>query len=1050
MADDFKDVVDEIKKTNKAVDKLAKATDPKGASAAEDKRDEANAAARSEGYLKTIAGAVGGGGPGKSGPEDEKSGGMLTGIAGALGRMGKGIGKGIGGFVKGIGSAASGAGQFAFVMGAVGAGIAAFVAALGAGAWAVAKMMPTIADGLKSFDGINGNNLGQVGKGMGHLGVGLASMGAGGAIAGVGNLVGSIADGIGGLFGAKSGQEQLMEKLKKFSEVKLNVKNIKDNSEAMVAYGIAMTAGGAGTAMEAVGKFAAGTLGKIGEMFGAVPVLDALKDFAAVKIDKAMVKNNAEAMAEYTKAMALGAAAKGMEALSSLGGFVTSAADGLSKLMGGDSTIDSLLIGMQKMSSASGIDKKKIQDVSDALVSYTGAMALGAGAHTATALGSIGNLVTSAADGLSKLIGGKSTLGSMLSGMKEMSSASGIDKQKIEDVANALISYTAAMAEGAKGTWFGALGSVGNLVTGAVDGLTKLMGGEGQLDSMLTNLKKVSAAEGIDGTKITMVAKALIDYTAAMAEGSKGSWFGAIGSVGSLVTGAVDGLTSFITGGKKKSSLDTMLESLKKISAATGIDGPKITMVAKALVDYAKAMAGGAAGEAGKAVGSVATFVTGAVDGLSSMLLGGEKKSSIDSMLEGLKKMSAAKDIDGAVVERNATAMVQYAKAMAAGAGGEGGKAVGAIAGFAGGVVSGLSSFFGIEKADPLGDLKKFAATIISEKEVAQIKLNATGITAYAEAMVKMGTIQVGKSFGDALSNLFSGIGSLFGGGEKSPITALQNFASANIDSEKIKKDISTLLSVLQDPNVDLKKSWIFRKILKNIAAGLEKFVAPGGFTGLLAAAGQSLLNFLTGDKSPIEQVEIIAGKSIELREGAAAIETISDGLEKMAALKFDGSNINISDFAADLLQSVPLIEAAIMGGKVEKGLLEKMKFWSGDDDKEFKGLASGEISWGKAATNIEMMRKALGGAAATEMGGSGGGRSARFSKVNRMQVNTIVAQRLINRAIEKGATGQGGNNVVTDASIKQSTDARSYNQTITSTEMSNSNRVVAALAFPS
>ena len=96
------------------------------------------------------------------------------------------------------------------------------------------------------------------------------------------------------------------------------------------------------------------------------------------------------------------------------------------------------------------------------------------------------------------------------------------------------------------------------------------------------------------------------------------------------------------------------------------------------------------------------------------------------------------------------------------------------------------------------------------------------------------------------------------------------------------------------------------------------------------------------------------------------------------------------------------------------------------------------------------MMRKALGGAAATEMGGSGGGRSARFSKVNRMQVNTIVAQRLINRAIEKGATGQGGNNVVTDASIKQSTDARSYNQTITSTEMSNSNRVVAALAFPS
>ena len=907
MADDFKDVVEEIKKTNKAVDKLAKATDPKGAAAAEDKRDEANAAARSESYLKTIADAVGGGGGGGGAgpPEDKKSGGMLTGIAGALGSMGGSVGKGIGGFVKGIGAGASGAVQFAVVMTAVGAGIAGFITALGAGAWAVAKMMPTIAEGLKSFDGINGANLGKVGKGMGHLGVGLASMGTGGAIAGIGGLIGNIADGIGGLFGAKSGQEQLMDKLKKFSAVKLNVKNIKDNSEAMVAYGIAMTAGSAGSMLGSLATLADGAIGGLGKLFGGVPVLTQLIEFSKADVDGVKVKKNA-----------------------------------------------------------------------DAMVAYAGAMTAGAGASAMKSVAGVFTMITSFTDGISNLLGGKGGLDTQLEDMKKLSAAAdSIDETKIKSVAGAMVAYAGAMTAGVGATAMKSVAGVFTMVTSFTDGVSKLLGGKGVLDTQLESLQKMSAAGGIDGAKIKLVAAALVDYAEAMATGAKGEAGKAGASIGVFVGSAVDGLTSFITGGDKKvSTLDTMLTSLQTMSAATGIDGAKIKLVAEA--------------------------------------------------------------------------MVAYGEAMAAGAKGEGGKAVGAIAGFASGVVSGLSSFFGIKKADPLVDLKKFASTIITKEEVVQIKLNATGITAYAEAMSAMGKITVGKSFSDTLSNVFSGIGSLFSGsGEKSPMTALQNFASANIDGEKIKKDISTLLSVLKDPNVDLKKSWIFRKILKNIAAGLEKFTAPGGFTSLLASAGKSLLKFLTGDKSPIEQIEIIAGKSIELREGAAAIETISDGLEKMASLKFDGSNINISDFAADLLQSVPLIEAAIMGGKVEKSLLEKVKFWKGNKDEEFQGLSSDNISWGKAAANIKMMRLALGGAAATEMGGGSSGKQQSFklTRVNRLHVNTLVAQRLINRAIEKGANDQGGSNI----NVGGNTNVRGGNTTtITNQEvaLSNENSAVRKL----
>ena len=96
---DFSDIVNELKKTNSKLDELKQATDPSGAAAAEEKRDAANAAARSEGYLKTIADAVsgaGGKGDGLS-AKDKTKGGLLAGIGSAFGSMGIGAGVAMGG-----------------------------------------------------------------------------------------------------------------------------------------------------------------------------------------------------------------------------------------------------------------------------------------------------------------------------------------------------------------------------------------------------------------------------------------------------------------------------------------------------------------------------------------------------------------------------------------------------------------------------------------------------------------------------------------------------------------------------------------------------------------------------------------------------------------------------------------------------------------------------------------------------------------------------------------------------------------------------------------
>ena len=180
--------------------------------------------------------------------------------------------------------------------------------------------------------------------------------------------------------------------------------------------------------------------------------------------------------------------------------------------------------------------------------------------------------------------------------------------------------------------------------------------------------------------------------------------------------------------------------------------------------------------------------------------------------------------------------------------------------------------------------------------------------------------------------------------------------------ADNIKTDVTTLLSILNDDNINVQKSIDLNTILGNISAGLMKFGAQN-FINSLASAASTVFNFLAGDNSPIKQVKLIADESENLTKGADAITAIGDGLNNIASLSFDGSNIKIKDFAEDLIQSVPLIEAAIMGGKIEGSILSALKFWEDSDDKEFLGLASPDIKWADAVANITALRTALDGA---------------------------------------------------------------------------------------
>ena len=192
------------------------------------------------------------------------------------------------------------------------------------------------------------------------------------------------------------------------------------------------------------------------------------------------------------------------------------------------------------------------------------------------------------------------------------------------------------------------------------------------------------------------------------------------------------------------------------------------------------------------------------------------------------------------------------------------------------------------------------------------------------------------------------GIGSAIGGlGE-----AVAKFTSGENWSENVVNHVKTLASVSDE--VDVEKAKTFAETMSIMGKGLATFGASE-FLSSIASAGAKLVNFLSGNESPIEQMMKIADNSYDLEVGAASLERIQSALAGLGSLNFDGSNLGLKEFAEDLVESIPAIEKAIMGGKIDGGLLF-------GDDIEFKGLASPDIDFESAIARIAQLKQALGG----------------------------------------------------------------------------------------
>lgn len=353
------------------------------------------AGAASRGIESKLSNIFGGGGsPGASTPRARApAAGRAVGrnAAAAGGGIGKGLGNLGGGILKGI---AGGLKAFANPQVAIGAAVVAGVilvigGAIAGAAWLLGKSLPTLVDGIKSFETIDGANLKSAAVGMLALSGAMAAFGAGSAVAGLGSMVGGITGAIGKLFGA----DDPLEQLKQFAAADIDAEKVKSNAEAMAAFSAAMAAGAAGGAAEGLGSVVSGIAGGIGALFGGSDTDDIVADmvkFAAVDVDTAKVKNNAEAMIAFSGAMA---ASAGGNAVSGLGTLVSGIAGGIGALFGGDTTEDTF--EQLKKFASYDIDSAKVKNNAEAMSAFSAAMATGAAGTGASAVASIGSAIAS-------------------------------------------------------------------------------------------------------------------------------------------------------------------------------------------------------------------------------------------------------------------------------------------------------------------------------------------------------------------------------------------------------------------------------------------------------------------------------------------------------------------------------------------------------------------------------------------------------------------------------------------------------------------------------
>jgi len=471
--------------------------------------------------------------------------------------------------------------------------------------------------------------------------------------------------------------------------------------------------------------------------------------------------------------------------------------------------------------------------------------------------------------------------------------------------------------------------ALGQGLSGLAGGMTETLDyftGGNWAESIKQNVLTLLSIGDAAGGNLSFLTDAAF-FAAAMAGLGLGLFFFAIGEGASAVGGGMSETLDYFTGGNWAESIKQNVLTLLSIGDAAGGNLSFLTDAAF----FAAAMAGLGLGLFFFAIGEGASAVGGGMGEALDTFSGGNWAETIK---QNVLTLLSIKDEAGGNLSMFIDSAV-FAAAMA-------GIGLGLVA-FAVGGVAGAAAAGAGEAVD------KFTGGNWAE----QIKQNVITLLSIKDSLG--GNWEMLKS-GGAFFLTMSGIGAglaafAFGSGAAGVAEAVNKFASEEDMADRIVRQVKTLLTLTEEGAVAEEKANIFSRVMGTISSGLMKF-AGGKFVAGLADAGTAFLNFLSGSESPIQEMLNVADRAADIFAGADAIDKVGDALNKISGLKFDGSNINMTDFANDLMRAIPAIETAIMGGVVGEGF-----FSSGTT---IKGLASPDIKFEQATKRIKELQMAI------------------------------------------------------------------------------------------
>jgi hypothetical protein len=508
-------------------------------------------------------------------------------------------------------------------------------------------------------------------------------------------------------------------------------------------------------------------------------------------------------------------------------------------------------------------------------------------------------------------------------GMEVLSDAD-VDTDKVIQMGKALAAFGAAMGVSGVGT---AVNSLGTLVSGIADGFAGFLGIEGKDPMVLMREFSKHKFTEDEVKQIELNARALTVFSGAMAiEGTTS----AVASIAGLIGGVADGLRALIPVEEK----DPMKEMVKFAShKITQEQVDQIKLNAAALLGFSTVMA---TVKAITVVENIADLASGVVNFLGSFFPEGK-----DPMIE-MKKFAGHKftqvEVDQIILNSKAllafSSTMGVAKTMGA---------VGDVTGLFGGIANGISSLFGLEKKDPMADMKLFAKEKITEDEVKQIELNAKGLVAFSKAMALYSASGAAADALDLVGNIASGITSFFGGTKGIDYEEIKTFAEADLQVEKITSNalaLSTFATAMSTMASDkMGTEW------KNIGANI--LGAIGGFFGGDANANM-MKNFDAIDEFTARTLDLVT-----VENNISAINRFMEFGQSWVGFKggdFDG----VSDFAEGLVRSANGIHTAMYGGTYAKSGIN-MKI------KEGRGLADVDVmDMTNAGMGIAVLRHSL------------------------------------------------------------------------------------------